>query len=161
MDHILIKLAIDRRNQLKKEIESFGKDLNPLVIIQLPNDDEELTKEGKPTKEEITREYLISQGVKANHIASWFTGNKKPIGLEMDNNPYEYLLFKTAAGTGWDCPRAQVLVMFRDVKSEIFHTQTIGRILRVPIMNEEVSKVFRNGYIYTNFSRTAVEHADS
>lgn len=160
MDHILIKLAIDRRNQLKKEIESFGKDVNPLVIIQLPNDDEELTKEGKSTKEEITREYLISQGVKANHIASWFTGNKKPVGLELDNNPYEYLLFKTAAGTGWDCPRAQVLVMFRDVKSEIFHTQTIGRILRVPIMNEEVSKVFRNGYIYTNFSRTAVEHAD-
>ena len=160
MDHILIKLAIDRRNQLKKEIESFGKDVNPLVIIQLPNDDEELTKEGKSTKEEITREYLISQGVKANHIASWFTGNKKPVGLELDNNPYEYLLFKTAAGTGWDCPRAQVLVMFRDVKSEIFHTQTIGRILRVPIMNEEVSKVFRNGYIYTNFSRNAVEHAD-
>ncbi|MCR4770107.1 MAG: DEAD/DEAH box helicase family protein [Bacteroidaceae bacterium] len=160
MDHILVKLAIDRRKQLKAEIESFGKDVNPLVIIQLPNDDEELTKEGKPTKEEITREYLISQGVKADRIASWFTGNKKPIGLEMDNNPYEYLLFKTAAGTGWDCPRAQILVMFRDVKSEIFHTQTIGRILRVPIMNEEVSKVFRNGYIYTNFSRDAVEHAE-
>lgn len=160
MDHILIKLAIDRRKQLKAEIESFGKDVNPLVIIQLPNDDEELTKEGKPTKEEITREYLISQGVKADRIASWFTGNKKPIGLEMDNNPYEYLLFKTAAGTGWDCPRAQILVMFRDVKSEIFHTQTIGRILRVPIMNEEVSKVFRNGYIYTNISRDAVEHAE-
>lgn len=160
MDHILIKLAIDRRKQLKAEIESFGKDVNPLVIIQLPNDEEELTKEGKPTKEEITREYLISQGVKADRIASWFTGNKKPIGLEMDNNPYEYLLFKTAAGTGWDCPRAQILVMFRDVKSEIFHTQTIGRILRVPIMNEEVSKVFRNGYIYTNFSRDAVEHAE-
>ena len=160
MDHILIKLAIDRRKQLKKEIESFGKDVNPLVIIQLPNDDEELIKEGKPTKEEITKEYLISQGVKANHIASWFTGNKKPVGLELNNSPYEYLLFKTAAGTGWDCPRAQVLVMFRDVKSEIFHTQTIGRILRIPIMNEEVSKVFRNGYIYTNFSRDAVEHAD-
>lgn len=159
-DHILLRLAIDRRNELKKEIESFGANVNPLVIIQLPNDDEELTKEGKPTNEEITREYLISQGVKANRIASWFTGKKKPEGLELDDSEYEYLLFKTAAGTGWDCPRAQVLVMFRDVKSEIFHTQTIGRILRVPIMNEEVSKVFRNGYIYTNYSRKAVEEAE-
>ncbi|MBQ0048097.1 MAG: DEAD/DEAH box helicase family protein [Prevotellaceae bacterium] len=159
-DHILLRLAIDRRNELKKEIESFGANVNPLVIIQLPNDDEELTKEGKPTKEEITKEYLISQGVKANRIASWFTGKKKPEGLELDDSEYEYLLFKTAAGTGWDCPRAQVLVMFRDVKSEIFHTQTIGRILRVPIMNEEVSKVFRNGYIYTNCSRKAVEEAE-
>lgn len=50
--------------------------------------------------------------------------------------------------------------MFRDIKSEIFSTQTIGRILRVPIMHEEVSKVFRNGYLYTNFSRKAVTEAD-
>lgn len=160
MDHVILKLAIDRRKQLKAEIESFGENINPLVIIQLPNDDEELRNEGKPTKEEITKEYLISQGVKANRIASWFTGKAKPVGLEQNDSEYEYLLFKTAAGTGWDCPRAQVLVMFRDIKSQIFHTQTIGRILRVPIMNEEVSKVFRNGYIYTNFSRDAVEHAD-
>lgn len=160
MDHVLLKLAIDRRKQLKEEIESFGEDINPLVIIQLPNDDEELRNEGKPTKEEITKAYLISQGVKANRIASWFTGKAKPVGLEQNDSEYEFLLFKTAAGTGWDCPRAQVLVMFRDIKSQIFHTQTIGRILRVPIMNEEVSKVFRNGYIYTNFSRDAVEHAD-
>lgn len=160
MDHVLLKLAIDRRKQLKEEIESFGVNVNPLVIIQLPNDDDELMKEGKPTKEEITKEYLISQGVKANRIASWFTGKAKPIGLERDDSEYEYLLFKTAAGTGWDCPRAQVLVMFRDIKSQIFHTQTIGRILRVPIMNEEVSKVFRNGYVYTNFSRNAVQSAD-
>ncbi len=159
-DHALLRLAIDRRNELKQEIDSFGVNVNPLVIIQLPNDDEELTNEGKPTKEEITKEYLISQGIKANRIASWFTGKKKPDGLELDDSEYEYLLFKTAAGTGWDCPRAQVLVMFRDVKSEIFHTQTIGRILRVPIMNQEVSKVFRNGYIYTNYSRKAVEAAD-
>ena len=159
-DHALLRLAIDRRNELKKEIESFGANVNPLVIIQLPNDDAELMNEGKPTKEEITKEYLISQGIKANHIASWFTGKGKPVGLELDDSEYDYLLFKTAAGTGWDCPRAQVLVMFRDVKSEIFHTQTIGRILRVPIMNEEVSKVFRNGYIYTNYSRKAVEEAE-
>lgn len=159
-DHVLLRLAIDRRNELKKEIESFGVNVNPLVIIQLPNDDTELTNEGKPTKEEITKEYLKKIGVKETHIASWFTGKEKPVGLELDDSEYEYLLFKTAAGTGWDCPRAQVLVMFRDVKSEIFHTQTIGRILRVPIMNEEVSKVFRNGYIYTNYSRRAVEDAE-
>lgn len=105
------------------------------------NDDETLIEQGQPTKEEITKEYLISQGVKANRIASWFTGKAKPEGLERNDSEYEYLLFKTAAGTGWDCPRAQVLVMFRDIKSEIFSTQTIGRILRVPIMHEEVSKV--------------------
>lgn len=159
-DHVLLKLAIEKRKELKAEIEAFGKKVNPLVIIQLPNDDETLIEQGQPTKEEITKEYLISQGVKANKIASWFTGKAKPEGLERNDSEYEYLLFKTAAGTGWDCPRAQILVMFRDIKSEIFSTQTIGRILRVPIMHEEVSKVFRNGYLYTNFSRKAVVEAD-
>ena len=159
-DHVLLKLAIDKRKELKAEIEAFGKKVNPLVIIQLPNDDKVLEEQGQPTKEEITKEYLISQGVKADRIASWFTGKAKPEGLERNDSEYEYLLFKTAAGTGWDCPRAQILVMFRDVKSEIFGTQTIGRILRVPIMHEEVSKVFRNGYLYTNFSRKAVLEAD-
>lgn len=159
-DHVLLKLAIEKRKELKAEIEAFGKKVNPLVIIQLPNDDEALVEQGQPTKEQITKEYLISQGVKADRIASWFSGKAKPEGLERDDSEYEYLLFKTAAGTGWDCPRAQILVMFRDVKSETFGTQTIGRILRVPIMGEEVSKVFRNGYLYTNFSRKAVVEAD-
>lgn len=159
-DHVLLKLAIEKRKEIKSEIDEFGKKVNPLVIIQLPNDDETLVEQGQPTKEQITREYLISQGVMANKIASWFTGKAKPEGLERNDSEYEYLLFKTAAGTGWDCPRAQILVMFRDVKSEIFSTQTIGRILRVPIMHEEVSKVFRNGYLYTNFSRKAVVDAD-
>ena len=63
-----------------------------------------------PPKKENMKKYLISQGVKANRIASWFTGKAKPVGLEQNDSEYEYLLFKTAAGTGWDCPRAQVLV---------------------------------------------------
>lgn len=60
-DHVLLKLAIEKRKELKAEIEAFGKKVNPLVIIQLPNDDEALVEQGQPTKEQITKEYLISQ----------------------------------------------------------------------------------------------------
>lgn len=35
-DHVLLKLAIEKRRELKAEIEAFGKNVNPLVIIQLP-----------------------------------------------------------------------------------------------------------------------------
>jgi len=157
----LVKLAIDKRTELKKSIESFGLiDFNPLVIIQLPNDESDLVEQGKQTEEEHVKQILIANGVKQENIASWFTGKAKPIGLELNNSKYEFLLFKMAAGTGWDCPRAQILVMLRDVKSQIFETQTIGRIIRVPIMNQEVSKVFRNGYIYTNYSKDAVLRGD-
>jgi type III restriction enzyme len=43
-----------------------------------------------------------------------------------------FLLFKQAAATGWDCPRASVLVMFREIKNPTFAIQTVGRILRMP-----------------------------
>jgi hypothetical protein len=31
------------------------------------------------------------------------------------------MLFKQAAGTGWDCPRAHVLVMYREINSASFY----------------------------------------
>jgi len=43
----------------------------------------------------------------------------------MNNSKVEFLIFKTAIATGWDCPRAQILVRFREVKSIQFEIQTI------------------------------------
>ena len=156
LDKVLLKLAVDRREQLAKDIKHFGLDVNPLVIIQLPNDDRAQIEAGERTKEEETKAILKGLGVDDTKIASWFTGASKPIGLEDNDNQYDYLLFKTAAGTGWDCPRAQVLVMFRDIHSDTFETQTIGRIVRVPVRNKGGFEIFKTGYIYTNYKRSAV-----
>ena len=38
----------------------------------------------------------------------------------------------THLATGWDCPRAHILVKLRDNMSETFEIQTIGRIRRMP-----------------------------
>ena len=70
------------------------------------------------------------------------------------------VFFKESLSTGWDCPRAQVLVMLRDIQSETFQTQTIGRIVRIPVRGEQGSEVFQTGYIYTNYSRKAVLNGD-
>lgn len=158
LDELLLDLAIERRTQLVRDISKFEMNVNPLVIIQLPNDSSVDTND--QTKEELVTEYLISQGVEPTRIAKWFTNEKKPIGLEDNNSQFDYLLFKMAAGTGWDCPRAQVLVMLRDILSETFQTQTIGRIVRIPIRNVPGTEVFQTGYIYTNYSRKAVLEGD-
>ena len=159
-DDALMQMAMDKREELKAQLESFGIDVNPLVLVQLPNDDADYKAQGVPTKEEKVLEFLQSKGVKRERIASWFDQKKKPEGLERDDSPYDYLLFKMAAGTGWDCPRAQVLVMFREIKSAIFHTQTIGRIMRVPMRGKQGCEIFRTGYIYTNYKRNEVANAD-
>ena len=158
LDDLLLDLAMERREQLAADIKRFGMNVNPLVIIQLPNNSS--VDVSDQTKEEIVTEYLTSHGVEPSRIAKWFTHEKKPSGLEDNDSPYDYLLFKMAAGTGWDCPRAQVLVMLRDIQSEVFQTQTIGRIVRIPVRGQQGSEIFQTGYIYTNFSRKAVLAAD-
>lgn len=158
LDELLLDLAMERRKMLVEDISKFGMCVNPLVIIQLPNNSSVDTND--QTKEEIVTDYLTSHGVEPSRIAKWFTNEKKPSGLEDNDSPYDYLLFKMAAGTGWDCPRAQVLVMLRDIQSETFQTQTIGRIVRIPVRGEQGSEVFQTGYIYTNYSRKAVLNGD-
>ena len=159
LDETLLQLAIDKREELKSRIDSVGKEINPLVIIQLPNDDKESVESGEQTKEEYVVEYLTAQGIPANRIAKWFSGEAKPIGLELNNSQYDYLLFKMAAGTGWDCPRAQVLVMFREIHSVTFETQTIGRIVRIPCRDDNCRDIFNTGYIFTNYKRSEVATA--
>jgi len=43
------------------------------------------------------------------------------------------LFAKTAISTGWDCPRAEVMVSFRSAKDSAHITQVIGRMVRSPL----------------------------
>jgi len=167
MDKLLVRLAADKRNFLKNQFESLGKNsINPLVLIQLPNDDAELKERGEKTKEEIVLNYLTHElNVPENKIALWFDKKKQNLEYIADNdNHVEFMLFKQAAGTGWDCPRASVLVMFREIKTPIFHTQVLGRILRTaePDRHEDYrnAPALRIGYLFTNYERNKVEMPD-
>ena len=46
---------------------------------------------------------------------------------------------KDAITTGWDCPRAEVLVSFRSAKDATYIAQLIGRIVRQPLARRVVS----------------------
>ena len=94
-------------------------------------------------------------------IAKWFDNKKENLDHITDlDSPVEYMLFKYAAGTGWDCPRAHVLVMYREIQSDTFRTQTLGRILRNPVPNTDLSGYpsLRVGYLYTNYRRNEVQN---
>ncbi len=160
-DYLLLDLAMEKRAELKAEWERIGKDINPLVLIQLPDDDKKTKDLGVKRKEEIVTEYLLKKCVQANHIAKWFDNKKENIEFISDgNNPVEYMLFKYAAGTGWDCPRAHILVMYREVKSDTFRTQTLGRILRMAVPGLDLSgyPALKTGYLYTNYRRNEVQN---
>jgi len=165
LDKVLLQLGIERREQIKKELKSLGKNINPLMLIQLPNDDKELIATGDKTKEKVVCQYLTEQGIKNPQIAKWFDNKKENLDFISDNdNDVNFMLFKQAAGTGWDCPRAYILVMFREIKSDKFYTQTVGRILRMPEPNLKEdykdNPNLRIGYLFTNYRRNQVRVPD-
>lgn len=165
LDEVLLALGMEKRQELEKEFKALGKDINPLMLIQLPNDDNTLIAKGDKTKEEIVSQFLAAKGVKPKQIAKWFDNKKENLDFISDNDSkVDYLIFKQAAGTGWDCPRASVLVMFREIKKETFYTQTVGRILRMaePQAKENYKNNpnLKTGYLYTNYKRNQVELPD-
>ena len=166
LDDILLKLGMDKREQLKEEMKALGKDINPLMLIQLPNDDKKRITLGDKTKEEVASEFLAKQGIKSRNIAKWFDNKKENLDFIADNDSkIDFMLFKQAAGTGWDCPRASVLVMFREIKKETFYVQTVGRILRMPEPQAKEdykgSPNLRTGYLYTNYKRNEIKLPDT
>ena len=56
---------------------------------------------------------------------------------------------KQAISTGWDCPRAKILVKLREGMSESFQIQTIGRIRRMPEAKHYNDDLLDFCYVYT------------
>ena len=67
------------------------------------------------------------------------------------NNGVEYLIIKQAIATGWDAPRAKILIKIRENMGEAFTIQTIGRIRRMPQpqIGHYGVDVLDNAYLYT------------
>jgi type III restriction enzyme len=156
-DELLLELAYNKRQEIVKLYKDIKVEVNPLMLIQLPNDDQATKETGGTTKQAIVLEYLKRKGVKEREISIWLSQDKVNLqNIENNNSTISFLLFKQAAATGWDCPRAGVLVMFREIKNPTFAIQTVGRILRMPFGTHFAHPELNLGYLYTNYKRNEV-----
>lgn len=162
-DNLLLELAYNQRNKLIKYYKKLSvENINPLVLIQLPNDDKARKETLDKSKEELVKEFLRAKGVKDHEIAVWLSEKKENLEeVEKENSDVSFLIFKQAAATGWDCPRAHILVMFREIKNPTFHTQTVGRILRMPEAKHYEIPELNMGYLYTNYARNQIQLPDN
>ena len=152
-DEIMLELAFNKRNKLVEAYKKLDLQINPLVLIQLPNDEND-KQEVVTNKKDIILSYLLSKGVKDSEIAIWLSNEKKNLELiENNNSQVNFMIFKVAAATGWDCPRADILVMYREIKRPTFHTQMLGRIKRMPEGHHYKLAELNNAYVYTNYNK--------
>lgn len=148
LDRRLLEITYQKRLKLKELLENEEEsDINPLVIIQLPNAEEGEEKRNSVIDFLKEKDITIENG----KVAYWMDGYDKPENISKNTNPIEFLLFKQAIDTGWDCPRAQILLRFREVQSFIFEKQTLGRILRMPEQAYYKSDELNKAYIYTDY----------
>jgi len=152
---ILLEEAIDKRKELKGLYKKYGSNINPLCIIQLENSNERMKKE--------IINILDDNGISIsnNRLAIWLSNEKvNKENLEKLDSKIDFLLFKQAVATGWDCPRAQILVKFRTSKSENFEKQVIGRIFRMPELKFYPDERLNKAYIYTNDKQFVIDSKD-
>lgn len=140
----LLDLAINKRKAIKDEYIKLGVQVNPLIIIQVPSKSDDLIKQIEKILEE--RNYTYDR----KNLAIWLSNRKENIeDIENNESNQAVLIMKQAISTGWDCPRAKILVKLRDNMSEDFETQTIGRIRRMPQAHHYDNVLLDNCYLYT------------
>ena len=159
---LILESAYLKEEYLKEKYkEAFANEetsnkITPLVLIQLPN-----SIAGEEKKENVLK-FLETKGITIDNgkVAVWLsdeTVNKDSETLLPLDSKVEYLIFKMAIDTGWDCPRSQILVKFRETNSITFEIQTVGRILRMPEAKHYQEEDLNRSYVYTNVQSIAIK----
>ena len=112
--------------------------------MQLPNRSDVLLEQVEKYFEKLGITY------ENNRLAVWLSDKKMNLeDIEGLNAEPVAVIIKQAIATGWDCPRAQILVKLRDNMSETFEIQTIGRIRRMPEAKHYESDLLDSCYLFT------------
>ena len=158
-DKFVIDEALKKSLELRNTYEAIWSSVRPLVLIQLPSESKSTTELDKTkltrTIQLLDREFGINFTNKK--LAIWLSEDKQNLeDIEKYDSPVEVLIFKQAIATGWDCPRAQILVMFREIGSVTFEIQTVGRILRMPELKHYEENSLNIAYVYTDLERANI-----
>lgn len=142
---VLVRRATDKIKELSSawaeyaEQQGTGDPVKPLMVLQVPN---------KPNPKDIAAALdtiyenwpdLASDAVAnvfGEHSAQNFGRHLVPyISPEhvQDSAYIRVLIAKDAISTGWDCPRAEVMISFRPAVDQTHITQLLGRMVRTPL----------------------------
>ncbi|MFT4057471.1 MAG: DEAD/DEAH box helicase family protein [Novosphingobium sp.] len=144
-DTVLVRRAADKLRESTTEWAAYAKQQHnfdpvvPLMVLQVPN---------APNHNDIGRalDTIFQQWgelpencvahVFGEHTTQTFGKYSVPyIAPErvQDDTWVRVLIAKDAISTGWDCPRAEVMVSFRRAVDRTHITQLLGRMVRTPL----------------------------
>jgi hypothetical protein len=144
-DTVLVRRATEKLKESSAAWAEYGKQQNepdlvkPLMVLQVRNtpDHNDIGRALDTVFEqwpELTRDVVAH--VLGEHTTQTFGRYSVPyISPErvQDSTWVRILIAKDAISTGWDCPRAEVMVSFRPAKDRTHITQLLGRMVRTPL----------------------------
>lgn len=128
--------------------------VQPLLVVQIPNKQAGQKDTEKGLKDEDDLIHLVLETVRKHWPDMPSDGVAHVLGdrATIEVGAYEIpkvapqdvqhaqgirvLLAKDAVSTGWDCPRAEVLVSLRPAVDDTYVTQLLGRMVRTPLAQE-------------------------
>ena len=144
-DTVLVRRATQKLRESHQEWAAYAKQQEsikpvlPLMVLQVPNTPNP-TELGRaldsifqewPELPESSVAHVLGE-----HINLTFGRHVVPhISPErvQESSSVRVLIAKEAISTGWDCPRAEVLVSFRASVDHTHITQLLGRMVRAPL----------------------------
>ena len=145
IDMVLVRRAARKlkhsseRWQTYCESQGLPDVVKPLLVLQAPNTPdhdkigealnvifEEMPELGSDSVRHVLGEHSLQTF--GAHQVEWI----EPQVVE-DRTHVRVLVAKDAISTGWDCPRAEVLVSFRPAKDHDHIQQLLGRMVRTPL----------------------------
>lgn len=144
-DTVLVRRAAKRLRESSERWEKYAQGqgrpepVRPLLVLQAPNkpDPDHLGL----ALDEISREFPEVGAEAVRHVlgdhttqtfGSWDVDWIEPQRAQ-ESDYVRVLIAKDAISTGWDCPRAEVMVSFRPAKDHTHITQLLGRMVRNPL----------------------------
>lgn len=157
-DIFVLDEGMAKLRELKEAYRSEGSRVNPLLLIQLPDKKSDF---GETLQDELMDHLAEKWGVSTakDNLAIYLSESKSHLeNIAKTDSPVEVMFFKQAIALGWDCPRASILVLFRDHKSLTFSVQTVGRIMRMPepTLGHYKNPILNHAYVYTNLADISI-----
>lgn len=156
----ILDSAIEKFKEIKQKYQDLNIGIKPAMLIQVDNDSNKNAERAEEFKEALKKVKLKLR--EANFAWVQYFGNnnkdsdrnyKDNFSLDditANNNDIDAIIFKIGPATGWDIPRACMLLQLRKVSSSNLNIQTLGRIKRNPYPNLEKNDVTDNYYIFSN-----------
>jgi type III restriction enzyme len=144
-DTVLVRRATDKLKQSTIAWGEYAKQqeearvVMPLMVLQVPNTPD--PNEVGRALDTIFERYPELPSASVAHVLGDHTtqryGNRNVPYIEpqrvQESTWVRVLIAKDAISTGWDCPRAEVMISFRAASDRTHITQLLGRMLRSPL----------------------------